>query len=58
MRRGQPMQPHSDAAYAGNPLPGLLPEAGPRGAGRGIRLHAVSPDLAARERGFDNPPPP
>ena len=47
LHAGQPMQLHSDAAYASHPLPGLLPEAGPRGAGVEIRLHEADPDLAA-----------
>jgi len=44
---GQPLQLHSDGAYASHPLPGLLPEAGPRGAGVEIRLHEADPDEAA-----------
>jgi predicted enzyme related to lactoylglutathione lyase len=44
---GQPLQLHSDAAYASHPLPGVLPEAGPRGAGIEIRLHEADPDEAA-----------
>lgn len=44
----QPLQLHSDAAYASHPLPSLLPEAGPRGAGVEIRLHEADPDEAAR----------
>jgi catechol 2,3-dioxygenase-like lactoylglutathione lyase family enzyme len=44
---GQPVQLHSDRAYASHPLPGLLPETGPRGAGIEIRLHEADPDLAA-----------
>ena len=47
LHAGQPLQLHSDAAYAGHPLPGLLPEAGPRGAGIEIRLHEADPDTAA-----------
>lgn len=43
---GQPFQLHSDAAYAGHPLPALLPEAGPRGAGIELRLHEADPDIA------------
>ncbi|NEY89991.1 VOC family protein [Tabrizicola oligotrophica] len=43
----QPLQLHSDAAYASHPLPSLLPEAGPRGAGVEIRLHEADPDKAA-----------
>lgn len=44
----QPLQLHSDTAYASHPLPSLLPEAGPRGAGVEIRLHEADPDEAAR----------
>jgi predicted enzyme related to lactoylglutathione lyase len=47
LHAGQPLQLHSDAAYATNPLPGLLPESGPRGAGIEVRLHEADPDLAA-----------
>lgn len=47
LHAGQPLQLHSDAAYGGNPLPGLLPESGPRGAGIEVRLHEADPDLAA-----------
>jgi hypothetical protein len=43
---GQPFQLHADAAYAGHPLPALLPEAGPRGTGIELRLHEADPDLA------------
>lgn len=43
---GQPFQLHADGTYAGHPLPGLLPEAGPRGAGIELRLHEADPDLA------------
>ena len=48
LHAGQPLQLHSDGAYASHPLPGLLPEAGPRGAGVEIRLHEADPDEAAR----------
>ena len=44
---GQPMQLHSDGAFASHPLPSLLPEAGVRGAGIEIRLHEADPDVAA-----------
>lgn len=44
----QLFQLHSDATYGANPLLGLLPEAGPRGAGLEIRLYASDPDAAAR----------
>ena len=47
LHAGQPLQLHSDATYASHPLPGLLPESGPRGAGIEIRLHEADPDLAA-----------
>jgi predicted enzyme related to lactoylglutathione lyase len=47
LHAGQPLQLHSDRAYAGHPLPGLLPESGPRGAGIEVRLHEADPDLAA-----------
>lgn len=40
------MQLHSDRTFAAHPLYGLLPEAGPRGAGLEIRLHGVDPDAA------------
>jgi hypothetical protein len=43
---GQMFQLHSDAAYRGNPLPSLLPEAGARGAGIELRLHETDPDEA------------
>ena len=47
LHAGQPLQLHSDGAYASHPLPGLLPESGPRGAGVEIRLHEADPDEAA-----------
>jgi predicted enzyme related to lactoylglutathione lyase len=40
-------QLHSDATYRAHPLPGLLPEAGARGAGAQIYLFGVNPDIAA-----------
>jgi catechol 2,3-dioxygenase-like lactoylglutathione lyase family enzyme len=43
---GQPLQLHADATYHSHPLPGLLPEAGPRGAGAEFRLHETDPDAA------------
>lgn len=50
----QPLQLHSDAAYAAHPLPALLPEAGARGAGIELRLHEVDPDAAcARAAGVE-----
>lgn len=45
---GQPLQLHSDAAFAAHPLTALLPEAGARGAGVEIRLHEADPDQAAK----------
>lgn len=51
---GRPLQLHSDASFASHPLHGLLPEAGPRGAGIELRLHETDPDAAcARAEGFD-----
>lgn len=47
LHAGQPLQLHSDGTYANHPLPGLLPESGPRGAGIEVRLHEADPDLAA-----------
>jgi catechol 2,3-dioxygenase-like lactoylglutathione lyase family enzyme len=47
LHAGQPLQLHSDGAFAGHPLIGLLPEAGARGAGAEIRLHEADPDVAA-----------
>lgn len=46
LHAGQPLQLHSDGTYANHPLPQLLPEAGPRGAGVEIRLHEADPDRA------------
>lgn len=43
----QVMQLHSDGTYHSNPLLGLLPEAGARGAGAEIRLYQTDPDGAA-----------
>lgn len=45
---GMPFMLHSDATYAGHPLPSLLPEAGARGAGLEIRLYGTDPDAARR----------
>ncbi len=39
-------QLHHDATYHSNPLLGLLPEAGARGAGIEIRLYDTDPDQA------------
>lgn len=49
LHAGQPLQLHSDAAYASHPLPSLLPEAGARGAGIEIRLHEADPDTACAQ---------
>lgn len=43
----QVFQLHSDGTYGGNPLLGILPEAGARGAGIEIRLYDTDPDEAA-----------
>ncbi|MCV2867230.1 glyoxalase [Defluviimonas sp. WL0002] len=40
-------QLHSDGTFGAHPLLGLLPEAGPRGAGVEIRLYETDPDTAA-----------
>ncbi len=46
-------QLHADATYHHHPLPALLPENGPRGAGAELRLYHVDPDQAeARAREF------
>ena len=42
----QVFQLHSDGTYHSNPLLGLLPEAGARGAGIEIRLYDTDPDDA------------
>lgn len=39
-------QLHADPTYRDHPLPGLLPEAGARGAGLEIRLYDTDPDAA------------
>lgn len=46
LHAGQPLQLHADATYHSHPLPSLLPEAGPRGAGIELRLHEADPDAA------------
>jgi catechol 2,3-dioxygenase-like lactoylglutathione lyase family enzyme len=46
LHAGQPLQLHSDGTYACHPLPALLPESGPRGAGIEVRLHEADPDVA------------
>ncbi|MGX9352121.1 glyoxalase [Shimia sp. W99] len=45
----QVFQLHSDGTYHSNPLLGLLPEAGARGAGIEIRLYDTDPDVAAEK---------
>ena len=47
LHAGQPFQLHADHTYNANPLPSLLPESGPRGAGIELRLHEADPDQAA-----------
>lgn len=44
----QLFQLHSDGTYHSHPLPGLLPEAGARGAGLEIRLYDTDPDQAVK----------
>ncbi len=44
----QVFQLHADHTYHSNPLPSLLPEAGPRGAGLEIHLFDTDPDDAVR----------
>ncbi|WP_120500195.1 VOC family protein [Roseovarius sp. EL26] len=44
---GQVMQLHGDQTYGANPLLGLLPEAGARGAGAEFRLYESDPDEVA-----------
>jgi predicted enzyme related to lactoylglutathione lyase len=46
---GQLLQLHADATYHANPMLGLLPEAGPRGAGAELRLFQTDPDQAAAQ---------
>ena len=43
---GQVFQLHADHTFAAHPLPGLLSEAGARGAGIEIRLYESDPDAA------------
>lgn len=51
---GEIFQIHADPTYHSNPLPSLLPEAGPRGAGIEIRLYDTDPEeAAARMRAFE-----
>lgn len=45
--RSHMFQLHADHTYHSHPLPGLLPEAGPRGAGAELRLYGEDPDAAA-----------
>ena len=47
LHAGQVFQLHADHTYGAHPLLGLLPEAGPRGAGIELRLHEADPDAAA-----------
>ena len=48
----QVMQIHADHTYHSNPLPALIPEAGPRGGGVELRLYDTDPDQATmRARG-------
>lgn len=42
----QVFQVHADGTYHSHPLPGLLPEAGARGAGAEFRLYDTDPDEA------------
>lgn len=44
---GTLFQLHADHTFGAHPLLGLLPEAGPRGAGLEIRLFETDPDQAA-----------
>lgn len=44
---GMMLQLHRDTTFAAHPLHGLLPEAGPRGAGVQIYLFGIDPDTAA-----------
>ena len=49
----QTLQVHSDGTYHSNPLLGLLPEAGARGAGAEFRLYHSDPDdVAARAKAY------
>ncbi len=45
---GQIFQLHSDPTYGANPLLGLLPEAGARGAGAEFRLYDTDPEAAVK----------
>ncbi|MCZ4354365.1 glyoxalase [Roseovarius aestuarii] len=45
MYHRQVIQVHSDGTYHSNPLLGLLPESGARGAGAEIRLYETDPDV-------------
>ena len=48
------LQLHGDHTYSENPLPSLLPESGPRGAGVELRMYDIDPDQAeARARQGD-----
>ncbi len=45
----QVFQVHGDHTYHSHPLPGLLPEAGARGAGAEFRLYDTDPDEAEKK---------
>lgn len=44
----QVFQVHPDHTYHSNPLPSLVPEAGPRGGGMEIRLYDTDPEEAVQ----------
>ncbi|MEM6962382.1 MAG: glyoxalase, partial [Myxococcota bacterium] len=44
----QVFQVHPDHTYHSNPLPSLVPEAGPRGGGMEIRLYDTDPENAVK----------
>ena len=44
----QLMQLHQDATYHSNPLPSLMPEAGPRGGGVELHFFETDPDEAVQ----------
>ncbi len=53
--QGAVMQLHRDPTFAGNPIYGLLPESGPRGAGAQLYFFGTDPDAGvqqARELGL------
>ena len=49
------VQLHSDGSFASHPLHGLLPEAGPRGAGLELRLYEIDPDAACARVNANGP---